>query len=273
LQQIKHEDENSQSSSNQGSNESQNFSVDEQWESLSLDSHSSKSSTMSTNVTRFRFICEELNAPPEFTEVVGTRLLGLKSSGGSTTTGGSPPDLGKIVNFMADAFLRCTKYADLVLFALDDVHWMDEMSWKVVQTIFERGQNVLTLIGSRPPSTNPLTVDKTFWSELQSTYQDDGRYREISLQPFTETEVQQMISLALDIKVNEIDSSFLRNVFTTSGGMPHYLSYALETIKRNDLTVKLDNGLVGLKSSEDDDNKVCSHLLFHPAHFLLFPAL
>lgn len=66
-----------------------------------------------------------------------------------------------------------------------------------------------------------------------------------------------MISFQLDIRIDEIDSSFWKNVFTTSGGMPHYLSYALETIKRNDLTVRLDNGLIGLKSSEDDDSKVC----------------
>jgi len=262
LLQVKHEDENSQNSlqgSNAGISKADSmldFSVEEQWDSLSLRSQSSRNSTMSTDVTRFRFICEELNAPPEFVEVVGKRLLGLKSSGGVSNTGGSPPDLDKIVNFMADAFIRCTKHADLVLLALDDVHWMDEMSWKVVQQIFERGQNVLTLIGSRPPSTNPLMVDKTFLSELQNTYRDEGRYLEISLQPFNETEVQQMIALALGIEVNEIDSSFWRNVFTTSGGMPHYLSYALETIKRNDLTVKLDNGLVGLKSSEGDDSKV-----------------
>ena len=270
LLEVKHEDENSQSSLQGSKGESMvDFSVEEQWDNLSLRSQSSKNSTMSTDVTRFRFICEELNAPPEFVEVVGNRLLGLKSSEGLSNTGGRSPDLEKIVNFMADAFLRCTKHADLVLLALDDVHWMDEMSWKVVQAIFERGQNVLTLVGSRPPSTYPLTVDNTFWSELQNTYRDDGRYLEISLQPFTETEVQQMIALALAIEVNEIDSSFWRNVFTTSGGMPHYLSYALETIKRNELTVKLDNGLIGLKSSEDDDSKV-GFSPFVPPCLLLF---
>ncbi len=258
LLEIRHEDEQSQNS-RQGSfvDSVADFSVEEQWDKLSLHTQSSKDSTMSTDVTRFRFICEELNAPPEFVEIVGKRLLGLKSSGAASSKGGSPPELAKIVDFMADAFIRCTKHADLVLLSLDDVHWMDEMSWKVVQAIFERGQSVLTLIGSRPPSTNPLTVDKTFWSDLQSKYQDDGRYREISLQPFNEKEVQHMIASTLDIEVNEIDSSFWRNVFTTSGGMPHYLAYALETIKRNNLTVKLDNGLVGLKSSEGDDSKVC----------------
>jgi class 3 adenylate cyclase len=265
LLQVKHEDENSQSqsSSAQGSKKvtksdsAVEFSVENEWDSLSLHSHSSKSSTMSTDATRFRFICEELNAPPEFIEVVGKRFLGLKNAGGSSAGGNQVVELDKIVNFMADAFIRCTKHAELVVFALDDVHWMDEMSWKVVQAIFERGRNVLTLIGSRPPSANPLLVDKSFWSELQSTYRDDGRFQEISLEPFNELEVQEMISLQLDIRIDEIDSSFWKNVFITSGGMPHYLSYALETIKRNDLTVRLDNGLIGLKSSEDDDNKVC----------------
>jgi len=260
LLEVRHEDEYSQNSLQGSKGDSTradsvvDFSISEQWDSLSLRSQSSKNSTMSTDVTRFRFICEELNAPTEFVEIVGKRLLGLKT--GTSNTGGSPPELAKIVDFMADAFVRCTKHADLVLLALDDVHWMDEMSWKVVQAIFERGQNVLSLIGSRPPSANPLTVDKTFWSELQSTYRDDGRYLEISLQPFNEMEVQQMISFTLDIGMNEIDSSFWRNVSTTSGGMPHYLSYALETIKRNNLTIKLDNGLVGLKSSEGDDSKL-----------------
>ena len=210
---------------------------------------------MSNDDSRFRYIMEELNAPPEFMEVVGKRLLGLRSAVGPSTEN-KPPDLNKIVIFMADAFLRCTQHADLVLLALDDVHEMDEMSWKVVQLIFERSKNVLTFCGSRPPSTNPLAVDNTFWSELQGAYKECGRYIGISLGPFSEEDVREMIGQHLDIKADEIDSSFWRNVFTTSGGMPHYLSYVLETIKRNDLTVKLDNGLIGLKSSEKDENKV-----------------
>lgn len=231
------------------------FEIDRDWDSLSLQSHSTRSSIMSNDDSRFRYIMEELNAPPEFMEVVGKRLLGLRSAVGPSTEN-KPPDLNKIVIFMADAFLRCTQHADLVLLALDDVHEMDEMSWKVVQLIFERSKNVLTFCGSRPPSTNPLAVDNTFWSELQGAYKECGRYIGISLGPFSEEDVREMIGQHLDIKADEIESSFWRNVFTTSGGMPHYLSYVLETIKRNDLTVKLDNGLIGLKSSEKDENKV-----------------
>lgn len=270
LRQIKQDDEGSYNSSRGGSQSSSvressskqpfvkgpvDFEIDKEWDSLSLQSHSTKSSIMSTDATRFRFICEELNAPPEFIEVVGKRFLGLKSAAGPST-GSNPPDLDKIVNFMADAFLRCTNHADLVLLALDDVHWMDEMSWKVVQAIFERSGNVLTFCGSRPPSTNLLAVDDKFWSKLHGAYTEEGRYMEIILGPFHENDVKDMISCHLGIRVDEIDSTFWRNVFTTSGGMPHYLSYVLETIKRNDLTVKLGNGLIGLKSSENEESKL-----------------
>ena len=262
LRQIKHDDEGSTASSREGSTKGRinferpvDFEIDEEWDNLSLQSNSTMSSVMSTDATRFRFICEELNAPPEFAEVVGKRLLGLKSTA-APSTASKPPDLDKILNFIADAFIRCTKHADLVLLALDDVHWMDEMSWKVVQAIFERSENVLTFCGSRPPSTNHLAVDEKFWSELHGAYKEEGRYMEINLGLFSEIDAQEMIAYHLDISVDKIDGSFLRNVFTSSGGMPHYLSYVLETIKRNDLTVELDNGLIGLKSSESAESKL-----------------
>ena len=232
--------------------DSVDFSVDKQWDELSLHSQSSKSSTMSTDATRFRFICQELNAPPEFVEVVGKRLLGLRERNTNASAGNAKaPNVQKIVDFMADAFVRCTKHANLVLLALDDVQWMDEMSWMVVQAIFERGQNVLIFCGSRPLSSNPLSMNPQFWSDLHDQFQNEGRYTELSLAPFTEPEVKEMIATTLEFELNDIDESFSRNVFATSGGMPYYLRYVLDAIKQNKLTVKLDNGLIGMKSSDD----------------------
>jgi len=263
LTQVRHEDVESQTSmSKDGSRQNlssdlTDFSIDAQWENLSIQSQSSKGSTMSTDATRFRFICQELNAPPDFIEVVGKRLLGLRErSGDNSAANVKPLNLHKIVDFMADAFIRCTKHANLVLLGIDDVQWMDEMSWKVVQAIFERGENVMTLCGSRPLSSNPLTVDPTFWSDLQGQYQKEGRYSELILAPFSESEVQRMIATTLELEADEIDSSFSRNILTTSGGMPHYLTYVLDAIKRNKLTVRLENGMVGMKSSSGNNNKL-----------------
>lgn len=229
-----------------------------QLDTLSITSQSSRSSRGSTDMTRFHFICRELNAPPEFMEVVGKRFLGIRggNKSDSATQSESPTQqIQSVIKFMADAFIRCTKNANLVLLALDDVQWMDELSWKVVQTIFERAENVLILCGSRPPSSS-LTMDPTFFSDLQGQFQKEGRYLEISLAPFNESEVKEMIADTLKIMSDEIDASFSRNVFTTSGGMPHYLGHILDAIKRNNLTVRLENGMIGMKNSSEDNTKV-----------------
>ena len=263
MSQVRQEDEESQSSSRKSLSElaSTDFSVDGLVDTLSLNTESSTSSRGSTEMTRFTFICRELNVPPEFMEVVGKRFLGIRdgNKNDSATQSESPTlQIQSIVNFMADAFIRCTKHVNLVLLALDDVQWMDELSWKVVQTIFERAENVLTLCGSRPPSSN-LPLEPIFFSDLQGQYQKEGRYLEISLAPFEDSEVKEMIADTLNIKLDEVDTSFIHNVFTTSGGMPHYISYILDAIKRNNLTVRLENGMIGMKNSAEKDDKV-THL-------------
>ncbi len=240
---------------------SDEFSIDDHWDQLSLQSHSTNESTMSTDVTRFRYICRELNAPPEFIDIVGKKLLGLRDkSAESVTSNTGSVNLQAIVDFMADAFIRCTRNSDIVLLALDDVHWMDEMSWRVVQAIFERGKNVFTVCGSRPPSTDPLSVDKSFWSSLEQEYKNDGRFVEITLTPFDILDVKEMIANSLDLKLTEVDCNFAQNVFNTSGGMPHFLSYMLESIKRNNLTTRLESGLISLKNSTGTE-KVCDFII------------
>lgn len=220
-------------------------------------SMSSKSSTRSTNISNFRSICKKLNAPPEISEIVGRRFLGLhEMNKNEKTTKLEPLDLQKIVNFLADVFIRCTKDADLVLLALDDVQWMDGMSWKVIETIFSRGDNVFTLCGSRPTSSNSLTVDPNFWSDLQGPQRELGRYSEFCLAPFTEMEVKELIADTLDFAPSEIDDSFSHNLFNSSGGMPHYLGYVLDNIKRCNYSVRLETGMIGLKSSAEEENKV-----------------
>ncbi|KAL7552126.1 hypothetical protein ACHAWF_018244 [Thalassiosira exigua] len=227
---------------------------DEQCDSLSLTSQSSRGSFMSTDVTRFQFICQQLSAPPEFMSVVGHKLLGLRDRNAKNTGAtGSGPSLEMIIDFMVKVFIRCTKHANIVILTLDDTQWMDAMSWKVVQEIFQRADNVLILCGSRPPSSNPLTIDTQFQSDLQGQFQKDGSYSEMSLTPFTGPEVEQLIASTLGTQVNEIDRNFSHDIFTTSGGMPHYLTYILDGIKRKKLATRLENGILGVHLTGDDD--------------------
>lgn len=91
----------------------------------------------------------------------------------------------------------------------------------------------------------------------------DGRYFELELGPFNEGEVKELIASTLYVDLNEIDGSFSRSVMSTSGGMPHHVSCVLDTIKRNQLTIRLENGLIGVASKADkitaDDDDDDSH--------------
>mmetsp|Transcript_32700 Transcript_32700/g.64016 ORF Transcript_32700/g.64016 Transcript_32700/m.64016 type:complete len:159 (+) Transcript_32700:803-1279(+) len=85
---------------------SDEFSIDDHWDQLSIKSHSTNESTMSTEVTRFRYICKEMNASPEFIDIVGKKLLGLRDkSVDSVTANASSLNLKAIVDFMAGGFI------------------------------------------------------------------------------------------------------------------------------------------------------------------------
>ena len=272
------------------------FEISVEWDDLSLDSVSTKDSVMSTDANRFRYICEELNAPPEFVEVVGRRLLGIRDNTLIKTFTGGSPNLDIIVDFLADAFIRCTKHTDVALLALDDVHEMDEMSWRVVRAIFEKGLNVLVLCGSRPPSINTtLAVDPIFWDNLKDSFSKEGRFIEIDLQPLEQDEVRDLIAVSLDVDSEQLDSSFTRNLATATGGMPHFLSkyriapfrslfsrylnmkcnssfrlgYVVDAIKRQELLTKLESGMIGMKNATNDKDKAScnqvSCMNFHDA--------
>lgn len=255
LNQMRYDDDARSHSSNRG--ESFEVSVDGIWDDLSLASQSTKDSVVSNDANRFQHICDELNAPPEFIEVVGKRLLGIRDKSSTSNAISGTPNLDNVVEFLADAFIRCTKHMDIALLQLDDVQDLDEMSFKVVQCIFQRASNVLIFCGSRPLSDYSLAVDSSFWEELHDSFSKQGRFVEISLQPLTECEVRYYIALSLSVSSpDEIDQSFSRNIYTATGGMPHFLSYAIDAIKRQELFTRLDNGLIGLKSTVGDEEKV-----------------
>lgn len=256
LSQVQYEDE-------EFKGEDESIGDDESQSQLNMSSRSlsSRGSLKSCEWTRFRLICQDLNVQPDLMELVGKRFLGISNRSKNESDAqlqlepNSTVQIENIVEFMVNAFIRCTMHADLVLLSLDDVQWMDESSWKVVKRIFERANNLLIFSGSRMPSTN-LNMDPIFLSDLLTQHQTAGRYYEMSLPPFNEAEVKEFIAVTLNSSIDEVDDSFSNSVWTTSGGMPLYLSHVLDAIQRNNLTVRLDNGMIGMKSTDEDDRKV-----------------
>lgn len=205
------------------------------WESLSGCSFSASEATGLTRSTdRLASICRELNAPAAFEELVGHHLLGVENkSRESYKNRGKGSNMKSLVNFMAKAFKRCTQEASLVMVALDDVQHVDEMSWRVVQELFETTGNVLFLCTSRPLSTYRLLVDKTFWGELTNgSYHEEGRFQMMTLDRLTEMDIKAMIAKTLGLQEREVSSTLLNDVMMKSNGMPHFANEILETMKR-----------------------------------------
>jgi predicted ATPase len=189
-------------------------------------------------VERLRAICEDVDAPPEFAEIVSQHLqlvtdMNTPAQDDNSRSNEKATASSSLVSFMAKVFLRCTEESSLVLIALDNVHQTDEMSWKVIQELFETGTKLLIFCTSRPLSTYSLAVDKVFWSDLNDSYERKGRFVKFDLEPLSKEEVLSMIAMSVNVHEDEVSEDVLNDVFTQSGGMPQYVNELMETAKRH----------------------------------------
>jgi class 3 adenylate cyclase len=181
-------------------------------------------------VERLLNICLELGAPAH---IVG-EVLGLEADtlGERKTDLNNDSTLKSMVHFMSQAFQRCTQDASLVVIALDDVHQADEMSWKVVQELFEVGSSILIICTSRPLSTYTLAIGKEFWSDLNGTLKEEGRFIDLKLDRLSEYDIKKMIARTLGVDEHALSGDLVHTVFTQSHGMPQYANEILEHLKR-----------------------------------------
>jgi len=210
-------------------------------------------------INRLKELCEEMNAPKGFLQIVGHHLLG--DTKGKMLKVEKAAELDDIIAFMAQVFIRSTAHADMIIMALDDVHWMDNLSWKVVQCIFETSQNILIVIGSRPLASHSLSVDDEFWECLTGEYKEKKLYTEIRLGPLNEIDVREMAAITLSCEPEDLSDDFCDDVFVHSGGMPYFASEILENCVRKKQCERLENGKMGWLAGEDQVSCFPIHLL------------
>ena len=228
-------------------------------------SYSSLTTASSTNLANaylslFLQICAEIQAPTEVIEIVGHDVLGFPSLDRACERRKLDSVLNTIINFMAQLILHCTRTFDLALLVLDNAHLMDEMSWKVVELIFEKGQNVLILCASQPLTSFQLTLDENFWNSLQNRH---DRFFELKLKPLTESELTEMIAHVFQYPKENVDEQFSRDIFIQSGGLPLYARELLGSVKDFSFVAVSEIGKIGWKISPgaiDDVRIFCRHL-------------
>ena len=209
------------------------------WGNMSLSSMSSKNTN--TSITQaFAELCEYLDASEKMIELVGNLLLGEKSK--MPTKNEKGPAISEVVSFLSKAFVKCTSHINLVILALDDVQWMDSESWNVIQSLFETGQNVLILCGTR--SSNKLSIQNEFWNDLCEKYKYQDRYFETNMSPFIETDVLDLVAKSFSCRSRDIDEKVSKEIFLHSEGIPIFASEIIKTCRKMKLLERGKNNKI-----------------------------
>ena len=166
---------------------------------------------------------------------------------------------------MAQVFITASCHADIVVLALDDVQYMDKLSWKVVHSIMGMGERILLVCGSRPLDTCRLALDEDFWEALKR--RSKKRFNEVYLKSLEKREIRQLAALCLKCDVDDLDDRFINDVYMHSGGMPYFASMILKNCHRNNLFKRFENNKIGWRPQRRNVSFHAS--AFYYVHFFL----
>ena len=216
--------------------------------SLSCKSHgSSVQLSLAKSEELLKVLCRELNTPAGFVDHLLHNLSG--KTGGKSTERGKAPSMKAMVSFMSRAFRRCTQETKLVVVALDDVQYIDEMTWKVIRQVFEGCDNVLMVCAFDLSRSRDLKVESDFWHVLNTKYRPAGHFVPMELAGLGKEEITVMTMKTLGLQREEISADLLNEVHIQSGGMPHFANEFLELVKRRQFTEMMNARMDGRTSS------------------------
>jgi len=168
-----------------------------------------------------------------------------------------------VLEFVVDAFLLHTARYGFVLLALDDVQWMDSLSWKVVQRLVDRGKGLMILCLCRPFAMEDASIDPGFLRQIQEEKAENGKKNPdlsvIELQPFTESDVLMILSATLGCDPGCIKEEVCKHLFKNSGGIPYYVRELIQVMNQDDLLERGNDGLIGWRSSQSEYNQITLH--------------
>lgn len=185
-------------------------------------------------------ICEEIDYPYEYADIVGSQFLGLDGASPVTHIEGHVPTINELVEFLSMAFICITNFSDLSLIFVDDFQWVDSFTWKIFRELCERGKKMLLICAMRSHDKQALRRLST--AITQSHMQ--SQMIEISLGPLDLLEIREMIAKVLGYDEEAVDESLCSDIYQKTGGLPVYVAELLENIKRNKTVAIDDNGIL-----------------------------
>jgi predicted ATPase len=152
--------------------------------------------------------------------------------------------LEEIAKSIVSMFLQATVDFDILILGIDDLSLMDEVSWKVLQLLFEHACNVMIIGTSRPTTCKAINIDPGFWNYLFSEAVYIGRFMHIDLLPLRENDVRRLIIHYLENSEEEADNNsnrdekkncseivgeqFSHEIYLQSGGNPRLVAGMIE---------------------------------------------
>jgi predicted ATPase len=128
---------------------------------------------------------------------------------------------GTVARFLLRIFLRCRASFAVAIIALDDISCMDELSWKLIELIFDNSPHTIILGTSRP------VIGSDFWSRLNKR-EYEGRFLHMRLLAMQQSDVERLIANKLGIKLSQVDSDIATEIFVRSGGRPRLVTEIFE---------------------------------------------
>jgi hypothetical protein len=208
---------------------------------VSEDSNKSRKSQSTPYFEKLCWVCEKLDYPFEYADIVGSQFLGLSEASPVTHIDGHVPTMDELVEFLALAFICCADFADLTVLFVDDFQWVDSFSWKIFRVLCKRGKKLLILCAMRShdkQALRRLSTAATRQSELQN------QMIEISLVPLDFANIRSLIGLVLEYDKKSIPESICTDIFQRTGGLPVYVVQMLETIKRKGTVEVGEDGML-----------------------------
>lgn len=185
-------------------------------------------------------VCEQVGYPYEYADLVGSQFLGLDSADPVTHVNGHVPLIAELVEFVAQAFMRITDFADLILLFVDDFQWVDAFTWKVIRALGQSGKKMLLICAMR-------SHDKQALRRMSTAV---NCRLEITLGPLDLPEIKELMCSVLKCAESAIDESLCTELYQRTGGVPVYVIELLEALKRSNTLSQNGEGKFTLADDE-----------------------
>jgi hypothetical protein len=174
-------------------------------------------------------ICEELDYPFEYADIVGSQFLGFECASPITHVDGHIPTMDELVEFLALAFISMISFAPVTIIFLDDFQWVDGFSWRVFREICSRYGKILLICATRSHDKQAL---RRISSAVTPDTQQQSQMIEVSLGPFDFMDIRELMANVLQQEQSTISDNLCSDIFQRTGGLPVFVIQLLENIKR-----------------------------------------